>query len=176
MQGLVPYKQLTWQDFPINDRVNGLDAKTNGTITYDFKTRWELENNTYTAYVTQITFRSWFDTKQSWRRSRLPQDSIALLRHEQLHLDIMQIGALALMALKSEAIASSMGASQIEAEASLATSVKRLVEGVLEKIKYRQSQYDLETRHGRDKRMQAQWDSKITRELANAKNTQNVVK
>jgi hypothetical protein len=175
-QGLVPYKQLTWQDFPINDRVNGLDAQTNGTITYDFKTRWELERNTYTSFVTQITFRSWFDTNQSWRRSRLPQDAPTLLRHEQGHLDIMQIGALALMSLKPEAIVPTTGASQLEAETSLAASVKRLVEGALEKIKYRQAQYDMETRHSKDKRVQAQWESKIARELANAKNTQSIAK
>jgi Bacterial protein of unknown function (DUF922) len=168
LQGLVPYKQLIWSDFPINDRANGFDAQTNGTITYDFQTRWELKNNAYTAFVTQITFRSWFDTNQSWRRSRLPQDHLALLRHEQLHLDIMQMGALALMSLRPEAIRPCVGASQIEAEASLARQVKRLVDGTLEKIKRRQAQYDTETRHGRDRDSQEQWERKIARELKNA--------
>jgi predicted secreted Zn-dependent protease len=164
----VPYKQLTWQDFPLNDRASGLDAQTNGTITYDFQTRWEVENNTYTASVTQITFRSWFDTNQSWRRSRLPQDSVALLRHEQVHLDIMQVGVLVLMSLKPEAIQPSAGVSQLEAETKLNHKVRQLVNEALEKIKRRQAQYDTETWHGRDKRLQEQWERKIARELKNA--------
>jgi hypothetical protein len=169
-QGLVPYKQLTWEDFPVNDRVAGLDAQTRGTITYDYRTRWELKNGVYTSYITEITFRSWFDTTQSWRRSRKPINPTWLLKHEQGHLDIMHLAALALMRLKPDYFTPETGMTQQEAETKLATQVKRTFEGAIERAKRRQERYDEETRHSRHVPAQEQWNMQIARELKNAQN------
>jgi hypothetical protein len=168
-QGLVPYKKLTWSDFPVNNSATYLDAQTQGKITYSYKTRWERNNNVYTVYLTELTFAVWFDTQQSWRRRNLPRDADWLLQHEQGHLDISYIAGLSLMQLKPEAIMPETGASQEEAEEQLKAHLKRLLDATLEKTKRRHAQYDAETNHSRNKDMQAKWNAQIARELKNAK-------
>src|SRR5213078_1603335 len=94
---LIPYRQLTWNDFPISDGRDPLEAAhTQGRITYQYRSQVMGGGGSYTALVTALAFDSGFDPSGSWRRTQLVVDPDTLLKHEQGHLDINEIHAAAL--------------------------------------------------------------------------------
>src|SRR2546422_7131812 len=110
--GLVPSRQLTWNDFPIRDGGDPSEAAhTQGRITYKSLSRVMGRGGTFTAVITALAFDSGFDPSGSWRRSQLVVDPAALLKHEQEHLDINELHAAALRNMKPNQLPKGSGPS-----------------------------------------------------------------
>ena len=118
-KGLVPYHQVTVDDFPIDD-------KTQPDMAYSIKPfidpryHYLLMRNGdwYYAYLEKWVIFSGLDKNQSWRKSKF-RELQRSLPHAQAWLDLNEICARQLAALKPGELPSGRGATPPEAAAAL---------------------------------------------------------
>jgi hypothetical protein len=169
MPELIPYKKLTWRDFPVRDDQGGKDmlARTEGRIVWKYELRWtEKKKNWFVAQVTSCEVQAYFDTRKSWRKSRLTTpDPDRLLAHEQGHLDLTRMQTLRLRLVPLEQLGSGSGESPGAAQADLDEAVKRYFEAAIQENQRAQERYDQETNHGRLLLIQLSWERRLARAL-----------
>jgi hypothetical protein len=166
--GCLPYKKLAWSDFPVRDSGGAPDelAAAHGKILYRFKQEWrETRRGAFEARVTELTFSCYFDLKRSWRRSRLPAGSDALLRHEQAHLDLTLLLQKRLSQTRPDSLEVGKGGRSEDAVADLEDKMRRWFDDQIEGNRKLQDQYDAETDHSRRAAAQQAWERKIAAAL-----------
>ena len=162
--GCLPYKKLTWNDFPVRDDLGGPgeQAKTVGRITFRYKhERREVRRGAFEAHLTELTFAPFFDQKKSWRHSRPPASQAALLLHEQGHLDLSLLLQKRLSQIRRETLEIGKGGRFEAAVADLDDAMTRWFQGHLDANQKLQDQYDAETDHSRRADAQVRWTQKI---------------
>ncbi|HEY8835805.1 MAG TPA: hypothetical protein VIM09_09495 [Chthoniobacterales bacterium] len=118
-KGLVPYHQVTAEDFRIDDKTNP-DAGYSIKPFIDPRYHYLLMRNGdwYYAYLEKWVIFSGLDKNQSWRKSKFREMQRAL-PHAQAYLDLNEIGARQLAVLKPGELPSGRGATPPEAAAAL---------------------------------------------------------
>lgn len=166
-EDLVPYRRLAWSDFRVDPQQTGtMSAATEGRIKYDFQWEWVQRGETVTVRLTRLTVESFFDREASWRKQDLGTAPALLLEHEQGHLDIVHSAALALKRLTPADFGTESATDLTTARDRLLTRARRVFDDALVATRRRQTQYDMETRHGRERDAQARWSALLREEIA----------
>ena len=118
-KGFVPYHQLTVEDFRVDDKTNPESGYSIKPF-IDPRYHYLLMRNAgwYYAYLEKWVIFSGLDKNQSWRKSKFREMQSAL-PHVQAYLDLNEIGARQLAALKPGELPSGRGATPPEAAAAL---------------------------------------------------------
>jgi hypothetical protein len=167
--GMLPYRKLTWKDFPIRDDQGkpGELARTEGRIVWKYRSRWaEEKRGWFVARVSELDLTTYFDTRRSWRKSRLGTDPNLLLTHEQGHLDLTYLQMLRLKQVPLEQFGAGTGETAEVAQADLDDKVKRYFETSIAEHQKVQDRYDAETNHGRILPIQQAWERRLARVIA----------
>lgn len=167
--GCIPYKTLTWDDFPTTDDAASFSANTQGFIHYDFKSRFKRTEDGFDAVISQMEIRSGFDAAKSWRKSEFSLSPDKLLAHEQGHLDINETFARKLRKVRLSEWPVGSGGSTQTAENSLEYKLSARLKETIDACIAEQRQYDEETQHGKIESAQKAWATKIKRDLDAAK-------
>jgi len=161
---LVPYHQLTWDDFRVSDSGDpSVQAHTQGRITYQYRSQVMGRGGSYTATISALAFASGFDPAGSWRKSQLAGDPAELLKHEQGHLDINEIHAAALRGMKPKQLPIGRGPFPNAAIRDLGDKLQTLFDARIAAAQKEQELYDKETDHGRVPEKQKEWNEKLAR-------------
>ena len=164
-----PTRRLDWSDF-VGPVPAGTDtrrvAATAGSLawSYRFTVRWS--RNECTFIIDSIESRALFHPEDSWVRQGHRTD--AVLQHEQLHFDILQLHKQKFDAETREFVGSDWpcaGRSERRASRHTQDEIDRLVGSVYERIwneyRGRQETYDSETQHGTDAEKQSEWTQQL---------------
>ncbi len=166
----VPWKLLSWSDFPVDDVRPGLSAETVTYLRFRYQTALRSEiaqdgTKRYVATVKEITFLCGFDKTQSWRRSQV-KNNMALLHHEQGHLDLNEIKRRQLQDTPLSSLPVGQGAGMAEANADLSQQLGEWYRSELFKLRTEQVQYDEETHFGASPKRQTDWTKRIAKNLS----------
>lgn len=165
---LIPYRKLTWRDFPIRDDQGHRTqlARTEGRIVWKYRTQWaEKKRGSFAAELTEITLDTFFDTKRSWRKTNLGTDPDRLLAHEQIHLDLTYLHMLRLRMVPLEQFGVGTGESAALAQTDLDEKIKNYFEVSIKEHQQVQDRFDRETTHGMDQLAQLSWERKLARAI-----------
>jgi hypothetical protein len=158
--GLLPYHQLKVDDFRIDDKAH---PEGSYWIKPFIDPRWHYFFKTnagwYYAYVDQWIIFSGFDRNQSSRKSKFRDMERALL-HAQAYLDLNEICARQLAALKPGELPSGRGATAKEAASALHDALAAFLEEKYKSLTEEANQFQKVTDHGRN--------TKKVKELGNA--------
>jgi hypothetical protein len=161
-EDLIPYRLLTWNDFPVNDQIgDSMSAHTQARLRYNYQPRYSRRGALVVAMVGAIEIQSGFDRSRSWRKSQFKSDPTELLAHEQGHLDLNEIRAVQLRQLKLSSYPVGMGATAQAAADDLRGKLKTFMDAQIAEIQQQHDRYDKETNHGRQAEPQKQWLDKI---------------
>jgi hypothetical protein len=118
-KGLLPYRQLTIDDFRIDDKIHS-DLAYSIKPFIDPRYHYVLTQNGgwYYAYLQQWIIFSGIDKNESWRKSKF-REMAGALPYAQAWLDLNEIYARQLAALKPGELPSGRGATIPEAAAAL---------------------------------------------------------
>jgi hypothetical protein len=138
-KGLVPYHQVTVDDFRIDDKTNP-DSAYSIKPFLDPRYHYLLMRNGdwYYAYLEKWVIFSGLDKNQSWRKSKF-REMQRSLPHAQAYLDLNEICARQLAALKPGELPSGRGATPPEAAAALHQNIELFLK---EKYKPLQAEAD----------------------------------
>lgn len=163
----VPYRALTWADFPVAEPAAEPEAAahTATRVRYEYRFEWRREDEGVSARVNSWSVVAHFDRSRSWRRGRVLGSDTALLAHEQGHFDISQCVALQQGQLRPDSFEPVTAPNLDEAKTRLERMVKERFEVALAEGDRRQRLYDKETRHGLDPVQQARWSATIAAEI-----------
>jgi hypothetical protein len=167
--GQIPYRTLTWTDFPVVSERPKPDewAMTWGYVEDDYHYRWTSTGGKFRISLTDLTVRSGLDVKKSWRWQAMPQaDLDRLLPHEQGHLDINEIVALKLRKLKLSDWPQGEGKTSAAAISDLEDKIANVVKEAGATGLTEQELYDRETRHGVRLEAQKRWAARIRLEMS----------
>ena len=151
--GLLPYRQLVVADFPINDSAHpqhGFHIKAGFEPRYHFRLKPHPNGFVY-AYVDQWLIFSGLNTRETWRKSTF-KNMKAELPYAQAILDLNEISARQIAALKTGELPQGRGASFEAARADMEMKIKVLLEA-----KYRHAHAEIDafvkaTDHGNNKK------------------------
>lgn len=165
-RGYLPYLKLTFDDFAISDGVATPHwMNTKGFVHYTYRATVSVDGGLYQAKVAEISIRSGFDANRSWRRSSVPEQ-VALLQHEQGHLDINEIHAADMRKL---VLPTGTGYDRAGAFEDLAERLKAEADKISDESQAEQDKYDSETKHGTDHQQQEFWTSTLRKRLRELK-------
>lgn len=146
-----PYRKLTWEDFKGSPKLisnNRVAAQTYCGI--------QLATNRVTNFKkAKLFIKNIFDCNISWVRPELKENEDLLL-HEQKHFDLSEIYA---RQLRKEIKTKKLNVYNLNNE------INPLFKKVYAAYLDRQEVYDMETRHGLDKKKQSDWNIIISTEL-----------
>ena len=164
-KGIVPYHHLTVDDFPINDKAHPKHAyyiKTAVDPHYRFQLR-PTQGFVY-AYVQHWRVFSGFDKSGTWRKSAFKQMK-AELPYAQAILDISEIHARQLAALKPGELPSGSGATFQEAQAMLEQNLGQLLSARYKKANDETAAFVKATDNGRNKKKIRELAAEIRKRL-----------
>ncbi len=164
--GIVPYRQLTMDDVRIDDKADPKHAfyiRTAIEPRYHYFFKPHTNGFVY-AYIDQWLVFSGLNKKDSWRKSKF-KTMKAELPYAQALLDINEIHARQLAALKAGELPQGRGANFDEARADMETKLKQFVDA-----KYAQSEAEMRafaeaTKNGTDKSKVKQLAAEIRKRL-----------
>lgn len=162
--GCLPYKKLSWSDFPLrNGSIDPAEqAKTLGRITFRYRHEWrEVRRGYFEAKITELTLATFFDQKSSWRRARLPENAVALLAHEQGHLDLTLLLQKRLSQTRLESLEIGKGSRSEDAVTDLDGKMRQWFDAQIADNQKLQDRYDAETDHSRRRSAQERWTQQI---------------
>lgn len=163
----IPYRRLTWDDFPVNDRAPaGLDAWTHALILFHYRARYESRRGRYVAVVADADFAGVFDRAHSWRRARLSMDPDQLLAHEQGHFDLNELMVRRVRQTPLSALPTGTGATSREAVDDLDRAFRDWYDDHLAELQKQHERYDQETDSGRRRKPQQEWTAMLEAALA----------
>ena len=141
------YERLKWEDFQASPDKSPADAITNSGLFFDYNYDGDS--------VLTIKVMSQFQKKFSWVK---PESANAkVLRHEQLHFDITELNARLLRKYFSEA--------NYTRQIHFDVMLPRMYNEYIKKLNGMQTIYDVETQHGNNVQVQAQYEINIARQL-----------
>jgi hypothetical protein len=163
----IPYKQLDWSDFRVDDAAPGLSAQTQTFLSYRYTVRAErpAQAVTFSATVARIAFTGGFDRARSWRRSHVADDNQTLLEHEQGHLDINELKLRQLKNLTDAEFPVGKGKTAKAAIADLDARLTKLYRWHLDDLEKTQTRYDKETNYGTRLAIQGDWTLRLRRAI-----------
>ena len=165
-EGLVPYRQLTVNDFPVKDNghpQHGFYVKAGLEPRYHFTLKSHKNGFVY-AYVDQWLIFSGLKTGETWRKSTF-KTMKEELPFAQAILDLNEITARQIAALKLGELPQGRGSSFDSAHADLEAKMKKFLEA-----RYRMAQAEIEafvkaTENGADKKKVRQLAAEIRKRL-----------
>lgn len=162
--GLVPYHQLTLNDFRIAERGRGdSEAFTVGFIRYRFEPS-VTGTSKVTANVAKLRVWSGLDRNSTWRRPWLDARH-PFLAHEQHHLDINELAAHRFANIPASQLPTGSGENRDQALRDLANKIDQYFQTVLREAQRQHDLYDRETRGGTDETAQRRWSNATTNAL-----------
>jgi hypothetical protein len=165
-KGFVPYRQLTVDDFPINDRAHpdaGFGVKGFIDPHYYFYLKPAYGGFVY-AYVSEWIVFSGFDKNESSRKSSF-HDMKAELPYAQALIDIHELNARELAALKTGDLPSGRGASFGAAQADLKGKMKVFCEKNYERVQAECDAFAKATDKGQNKKKVRELAAEIRKRL-----------
>ena len=164
--GIVPYRQLTLEDVPIDDKADAKHAfyiKTAIDPRYHYFLKPHTNGFVY-AYVDQWLVFSGLNKKESWRKSKF-KTMKAELPYAQALLDINEIHARQLAALKPGELPQGRGASVDEARTDMEAKLKQFVEAKYAAGSAEMRAFSEATKNGVDKKKVKQLAAEIRKRL-----------
>jgi len=161
----LPYHQLTWSDFRIDDVSQGFSAQTETFLSYGYSARVTWREGQFEATVLKITFAGGLDRTKSWRRSSVSLDDAQLLEHEQGHLDINELKVRQLQALGPTYLTTGKGSTAKTALNDLNVRLAAFQREQTRDLDRTQKRYDAETRFGTDRDRQHDWNARLRQAL-----------
>lgn len=162
----VPYRQLTWDDFRIDDTVEfEYTAKTSWGMRSRYTYNTSKHNGGYRTTLTSYTLYSYFNPEKSFRRSRQLKDPEGLLRHEQGHLDLAEIGVRTTMSLPESVYPLVWAPTREAAKREFVQKMVDFTESRRNEVRALQTMYDEATDHFNNKQMQKKWNEYIDAKL-----------
>jgi len=152
--GMIPWEEetkLKWSDFK---------GKANKMSNYEALTYAGIEFQVgYQGNDYQISIVSTFDKKSSWTKEKKDAE---LLQHEQLHFDITELYARKFRRIILEKNFKTTGKDLIK-------EIQKINKEIGGELKAMQNQYDKQSNHSNNKKMQKYWEEKIYTELKELK-------
>lgn len=147
-KGLVPYHQVTVDDFRIDDKTS-TDSAYSIKPFIDPRYHYLLMRNGdwYYAYLDQWIIFSGLDKNQSWRKSKF-REMQRSLPHAQAYLDLNEICARQLAALKPGELPSGRGATPPEAAAALQQNIELFLKEKYKPLQTEADEFQKATNHG----------------------------
>lgn len=167
-KGYLPYHQLTTDDFPIRDRAHPEAAYWVQTFVhpyYHYLTRTAQRGGYVYAYIMDWTLFSGFDKNTSSRKSKL-RDMKAELPYAQAILDIHEIFARRLAALKPGELPSGEGKTPAEARQLLEERLNQLFQSQASEARKEVDSLATATKHGQNKKKVRELSAEIKKRLA----------
>lgn len=166
--GIIPYQQLTRDNFRgAPDHLSFLKAYTKAGIKWDWSfTTITHDDVRYECRLDNIKYESYFDENNSWWKGDRKSGNI--LRHEQGHLDIVELLARELNKNKRSIMDrfKGEGDSFEEAKADLERKLAEYhQQHVLEEVIRRSAIYDDETEQSKNIARQEEWNIKLREAL-----------
>lgn len=167
--GLIPYRQLTRANFKGSPApFSSLQAYTEAGIMWDWRfTTTVRDDGRYECTLSEIRYEAYFDENGSWWKG--DGEDANILRHEQGHLDIVELFTRELNADREEIVGRLSGAGDTleEARSDLKRKLARYHQKhVEEEIERRTELYDDETDKSRNRAKQEEWNRKLNKALA----------
>jgi len=164
--GIVPYRQLTVEDIPVNDSAH---PKNTFYIRAAMQPRYQFILKPHTtgfvyAYIDQWMIFSGFDKKETSRKSTF-KTMKAELPYAQALLDINEIHARQLAALKPGELPSGRGANFDEARADLEGKLKPFIEQRYQHGQAEMTAFAKATNNGADKKKVRELAAEIRKRL-----------
>ncbi|HEV2803474.1 MAG TPA: hypothetical protein VGW57_00955 [Chthoniobacterales bacterium] len=151
-KGLQPYHQLTVEDFPIDDKAH---PESSYWIKPFIDPRWHYiymsKDGWIYAYVDQWLIFSGLDRNESSRKSKFKEMERALA-HAQAYLDLNEIFARQLAALKPGELPSARGATPEEAGKILQQNLKAFLEQKYKTLYAEAAEFQKVTNHGANRK------------------------
>lgn len=164
-RGLVPYHQVTVDDFRVDDKT---DPKSAYSIKPFIDPRYHyllMQNGGwYYAYLQQWVIFSGLDKNQSWRKSKFKEMERAL-PHAQAWLDLNEIGARQLAALKPGELPSGRGATPPDAAEALRKNLDAFLKEKYKTLQAEGDQFQKATNHGANTRKVRELAKEIRKRL-----------
>ena len=151
--GIVPYRQLTVDDFAVKDAPDAKHAfyiKTAVEPRYEFLLKPHTNGFAY-AYIQRWLVFAGLNKKETWRQSKF-KTMKAELPYAQALLDINEIHSRRLAALKPGELPSGRGASFDEAQGDLEGKLKQLVEATYRTSEAEMAAFAKATNNGENKK------------------------
>ena len=164
--GIVPYRQLTVDDFSINDAADPKHAfyiKTAMEPRYHFFLKPHTNGFVY-GYIDQWMVFSGFNKKASWRKSKF-KTMKAELPYVQALLEINEIHARQLAALKTGELPNARGETLEKAEAELRRKMDEFMDARFKPAQAEMEAFAKETKNGGDKKKVKQLAAGIRKRL-----------
>jgi hypothetical protein len=174
-KGHLPYHQLTVEDFPVNNKAHADSVYWIKTF-IDPEYRFYLKpyNGWVYAYVTDWVVYSGFDKSESSRKSSF-HEMKAELPYVQAALDISEIHARELAALKTGELPEGRGASFKEAQIELNASIEALCHKKYREIELETDALAKATNNGQNKKKTLEMAAAIKKRLAAASSSSPVL-
>jgi hypothetical protein len=163
-KGFIPYHQLTVEDFPIDDKTQ---ANAGYSVRPFIHPLWRYvmtRRDWYYAYVEQWTVFSGFDKNQSWRKSKF-REMKESLPHVQAYLDLNEICARQMAALKPGELPSGRGATPEEAAKALADNMNAFIPERYKGVDTEADQFQKATNRGANKKKVRELGKEIRKRL-----------
>jgi hypothetical protein len=158
-KGTLPYCQLKWTDFRIDDaHDNDHRAFTYVGMSYTYKFRYAKSGSHHTAVLTDFRLWSFFDQAKSWRKTNAA-NSPPLLKHEQGPFDLNEILVRATLARPPSDYPIGYGASKEKAAENLKQKLHNFVTAVRGQVENLTKLYDESTNGHRNAVVQAKWNA-----------------
>lgn len=164
-QGIVPYRQLTVADFPVDDSVHanfGFFIKPAIQPRYHFAIK--PHGSFAYAYVDQWLVFSGFDKRETSRRSKFKAMKEEL-PYAQALLDISELHARQIAALKTGELPNARGGTFQEADAELRRKMNEFIDARFAQAKAEMEAFAKETKNGADKKKVKQRAAEIRKRL-----------
>jgi hypothetical protein len=147
-KGLVPYHQLAVDDFRIDDKTHSESGYSIKPF-IDPRYHYILTRNGgwYYAYLERWIIFSGIDKNQTWRKSKFPKMERSL-PHAQAYLDLNEICARQLAALKAGELPSGRGATIPEAAAALHQTLDAFLKEKYKALQAEGDAFQKATNHG----------------------------
>jgi hypothetical protein len=152
-KGLLPYHQLTVEDFRVDDQVPSEAAfRVKGFIDPHYRLVLKAGHGGFVyAYIDQWIVFCGFDRNESWRKSSFRNMKLEL-PYAQTFIDITEIHGQHLAAIKTGQLPAGRGASADTAQADLAFKVRVMCAEVYGRVEAECDAFAQSTAFGRDKK------------------------
>jgi hypothetical protein len=165
-KGFIPYHQLTIEDFPINDQVHREAGFWVKTFVHPYWwAQYRFAPNSIYAYIGEWVVFSGLDKNESSHKSWL-QDMKSELPYAQALLDINEIHARRLAALKSGELPRGEGASLKATRANLVTKIHLFCQREFAQIQAEMDEFAKATNKGSNQKKVRELAAEIKKRLA----------
>ena len=163
-KGFIPHHQVTVEDFRVDDKTQANAGYSIKCFVHPFWHYVMTRRDFYYAYVDQWILFSGFDKNQSWRKSKF-REMQQWLPHAQVFLDLNEICARQMAALKPGELPSGRGATPEEAAKALTDKMNAFIQERYKAADAEAEQFQKATNQGANRKKVRELGKEIRKRL-----------